>query len=87
MLLTFVSRLLGAADHSSTAPSCRTPSTRRRRSAAAPSPCRRDTWVATTASRLRMKMSETISVWDHSQPCEHGSRWPPWINAANARAA
>jgi hypothetical protein len=30
-------------------------------------------------------MSDTISVRDHTRPCEHGSLWPHWINAAEAR--
>ena len=30
-------------------------------------------------------MGDTISVRDHSRPCEHGSLWPHWINAAHAR--
>lgn len=30
-------------------------------------------------------MSDTITVHDHSEPCEHGSLWPHWLNAAKAR--
>lgn len=30
-------------------------------------------------------MSDTINVRDHSQPCEHGSLWPHWINASKVR--
>jgi hypothetical protein len=30
-------------------------------------------------------MSDTISVRDHSQPCEHGSLWPHWIERAKAK--
>lgn len=30
-------------------------------------------------------MSATISVRDHSQPCEHGSLWPHWLDAAEAK--
>ena len=29
--------------------------------------------------------NDTISVRDHGRPCEHGSLWPHWINAANAK--
>ena len=31
------------------------------------------------------EMSDTITVRDHSQPCEHGSLWPHWVNAVNAK--
>ena len=30
-------------------------------------------------------MSETISVRDHSQPCEHGSLWHHWDEIRAAR--
>ncbi len=30
-------------------------------------------------------MSETISVRDHSQPCEHGSLFHHWISLKTAR--
>jgi hypothetical protein len=30
-------------------------------------------------------MSDTISVRDHSQPCEHGSLWPHWEHPAQAK--
>jgi hypothetical protein len=30
-------------------------------------------------------MSDTISVRDHSRPCEHGSLWPHWIHPVKAR--
>ena len=30
-------------------------------------------------------MSDTISVRDHSQPCEHGSLWPHWFSARQAK--
>lgn len=30
-------------------------------------------------------MEETISVRDHSRPCEHGSLWPHWLDSAKAR--
>ncbi len=30
-------------------------------------------------------MIETISVRDHSQPCEHGLLWPHWIDGKKAR--
>jgi len=29
--------------------------------------------------------NDTINVRDHGEPCEHGSLWPHWINAANAK--
>jgi hypothetical protein len=31
------------------------------------------------------KMSETISVRDHSKPCEHGSLWHHWKEIKNAK--
>ena len=30
-------------------------------------------------------MSETISVRDHSRPCEHGSLWHHWKEIKNAK--
>ena len=30
-------------------------------------------------------MSETISVRDHSRPCEHGSLWHHWEEIKNAK--
>lgn len=30
-------------------------------------------------------VSETITVRDHNKPCEHGSLWSHWVNAANAK--
>jgi hypothetical protein len=30
-------------------------------------------------------MDDTIRVRDHGRPCEHGSLWPHWIHAAEAR--
>jgi hypothetical protein len=30
-------------------------------------------------------MCDTISVRDHSQPCEHGSLWHHWIDVAQAK--
>lgn len=35
--------------------------------------------------KLSPTMSETITVRDHNQPCEHGSLWSHWVNAANAK--
>ncbi len=28
---------------------------------------------------------ETITVHDHERTCEHGSLWPHWIEASNAK--
>ena len=33
----------------------------------------------------RAKMDELITVHDHSRPCEHGSLWPHWLKAADAK--
>lgn len=30
-------------------------------------------------------MGDVLTVRDHSRPCEHGSLWPHWDNAAKAR--
>jgi len=30
-------------------------------------------------------MGETISVRDHSEPCEHGSLWHHWTEIKNAK--
>jgi hypothetical protein len=30
-------------------------------------------------------MDELITVRDHSRPCEHGSLWPHWLEAADAK--
>ena len=30
-------------------------------------------------------MSDTISVRDHSHPCQHGSLWPHWITVKDAK--
>ena len=30
-------------------------------------------------------MNDTISVRDHSRPCEHGSLWPHSVNPAQAK--
>jgi hypothetical protein len=30
-------------------------------------------------------VDETIGVRDHGRPCEHGSRWPHWIESGKAR--
>lgn len=32
-----------------------------------------------------MDANDTIIVRDHGLPCEHGSLWPHWINASNAK--
>jgi hypothetical protein len=33
----------------------------------------------------RPAVGETISVRDHSRPCEHGSLWAHWPESAKAR--
>jgi len=32
-----------------------------------------------------MPNEETVSVRNHQRPCEHGSLWPHWLEAANAK--